>query len=375
MSAGESMESGELPLSVRAEAAAWLASLGGPHRTPELEVRFGRWLAESEPHRIAWERVSDAWDLAGGLAAKIVPREEPEARNQPEARAESEARDQLEARAQRAVREQSAARRRVRPRGILRFAAVALLAGAAAAWVLLLSRGGAVSTGTGERRVLSLQDGSRITLNTDTRLVVRYDTEARRVRLERGEALFEVRRAPSWPFIVTAGGREIRALGTAFEVRRYGEQQVSITLVEGRISVAPAGAGARLPRQEVTVLASPGQRVTFTPHEVPRLDKPVLKQVIAWQSGEVVFDDTRLSDAAEEMNRYSERRIVIEEPSVASLRVSGLFQAGDSLEFAQGVAETFGLRVESFGSRIVLARQDQAQQHRAQQDRARPPDR
>ncbi len=354
MSAGESLESGDLPLSVRAEAAAWLASLGGPHRTPELEVRFGRWLAESEPHRIAWERVSDAWDLAGGLAAKIVLREETEARDLPEVHDRPEARDQ------RAVRERSAARRRLRPRGILRLAAVVLLAGAAAAWVLLVSRGGAVSTGTGERRVLSLQDGSRITLNTDTRVVVRYDAEARRVRLERGEALFEVRRAPSWPFIVTAGGREIRALGTAFEVRRYGEQQVSITLVEGRISVAPADGGARLTRQEVTVLASPGQRVTFTPHEAPRLDRPVLKQVIAWQSGEVVFDDTRLSDAAQEMNRYSERRIVVEEPSVASLRVSGLFQAGDSLEFAQGVAETFGLRVENFGSRIVLTRPDRA---------------
>ncbi len=351
------MESGDLPLSVRAEAAAWLASLGGPHRTSELVARFRRWLAESEPHRTAWERVSDAWDLAGGLAAKIAPREEPAVCDRLCAVHDRPVHD-------RPVHDRPARHRAVRewmrPRAVRRLAAFAVLASVAAAWVLVLSRDGTVSTGTGERRVLSLQDGSRITLNTDTRVAVRYDKEARRVTLERGEALFEVRRAPTWPFIVTAGGREIRALGTAFEVRRYGEQQVSITLVEGRISVTPAGSAGSPPRREVTVLASPGQRVTFTPHQLPRLDRPVLKQMIAWQSGEVVFDDTRLSDAAREMNRYSERRIVIEEPGVAALRVSGLFQAGDSMEFAQGVAETFGLRVENFGSRIVLVRQDRA---------------
>ncbi len=327
MSAQGSRGSGDLPLSVRAEAAAWLASLGGPYRTPELEARFGRWLAECEPHRIAWERVSDAWDLAGGLARRIEPQEEA---------AESE---------------------RPRRRRLLALAgAAAVMLAAAAALALHFSLDGAVSTGTGERRVLLLQDGSRITLNTGTRVVVRYDARARRVRLERGEALFEVNRAPRWPFIVTAGGREIRALGTAFDVRRYGDEQVSITLVEGRISVVPADAGITPPSREVTVLASSGQRVTFAPHQAPALDRPVLEQVIAWQSGEVVFDDMRLSDAVREMNRYSERRIVIEDPRVAALRVSGLFQAGDSVEFAQGVAATFGLRAEDRGDRIVLVR-------------------
>ncbi len=327
MSGQGSKGSGDLPLSVRAEAAAWLASLGGPYRTPELEARFGRWLAECEPHRIAWERVSDAWDLAGGLARRIEP---------PEETTESE---------------------RPRRRGMLALAAAAaVMLGTAATLIFHFWHDGAVSTGTGERRVLVLQDGTRITLNTGTRVLVRYDAQARRVRLERGEALFEVKRAPSWPFIVTAGGREIRALGTAFEVRRYGEEQVSVTLVEGRISVAPAGEGIGPPMEKVTVLASPGQRVTFAPHQAPTLDRPVLQQVIAWQSGEVVFDDTLLSDAVREMNRYSERRIVIEDPSAAALHVSGLFQAGDSAEFAQGVAETFGLRAEDRGDRIVLVR-------------------
>lgn len=320
----------DLPLSVRAEAAAWLASLGGPRRTPELEVRFGRWLTESEPHRSAWERVSDAWDLAGGLASRIVP---------PEDVAEDVAEG-------------------ARPwsrRRVLMLTGAAGIAGAAGALGLLTSRRGTVSTGRGERRVVSLKDGTRVTLNTDTRLVVRYRAAARRVWLERGEALFEVAKAPHWPFIVTAAGHDIRALGTAFEVRRYAKRQVSITLVEGRISISPAWEGVKPALEPVTVLASPGQRLTFAPHRPPRLDRARLKQVIAWQSGEVVFDRTSLSVAASEMNRYSRLRIVIADPAAARLRLSGLFQAGDSAQFAEAVAETFRLRKTRTGDRIILA--------------------
>lgn len=335
MSPDDTTRGAELPLRVRAEAAAWLAILGGPRRSAQLEERFGHWLSESEPHRIAWARVSDAWDLSGGLARKIAPRDDE---------------------AERTSRRRTSRKRMSRGRPLLALAAALLLLAAAATSGVYLARRGVVSTGVGERREVSLHDGTRVTLNTNTRVIVHYDAEARRVQLERGEALFEVKRDPRWPFIVTAGTHEILALGTAFEVRRYGAQKVAITLVEGRISVAPAGAGIWPPPREVTVLAFPGQRLTFSPHQPPKLDRPVLEQVIAWQSGEVVFDHTRLAEAASEMNRYSERRIVITDPGIAALEVSGLFQAGDSVEFAQGVAATFGLRVKDEGRRILLAR-------------------
>jgi transmembrane sensor len=325
MSRDDSSAQSELPLRIKAEAAAWLAILAGPRRSAELEERFGRWLSESEPHRIAWERVSDAWDLSGGLARKIAPPDEAIERTSPR-------------------------------RPLLAFISAFLFLSAAAASAILLARRGIVSTGIGERRAISLPDGSRVTLNTDSRVVVRYDTEARRVRLERGEALFDVRRDPRWPFVVIAGTHEVLALGTAFEVRRYGAERIAITLVEGRISVAPASAGVRPPPREVTVLAHPGQRLTFTSHHAPTLDRPALEQVIAWQSGEVVFDHTPLAEAASEMNRYSERRIVVPDPDVAALEVSGLFQAGDSAQFAAGVAATFGLHVGTEGRRIVLSK-------------------
>jgi len=329
MSAGDSFRGAELSLRIRAEAAAWLAILAGPRRSPQLEDRFGHWLSESEPHRIAWERVSDAWDLSGGLARKIEPRDDAPDRTSP------------------------------RPPLLALVSALLFLAVAATSAVLLAHRG-IVSTGIGERREVALPDGTHVTLNTNTRVVVRYDSEARRVRLERGEALFQVRRDPHWPFVVIAGTHEVLALGTAFEVRRYGAQKVAITLVEGRISVAPASAGIWPPPQEVTLLVSPGQRLTFAPHRAPKLDQPALEQVIAWQSGEVVFDRTRLSQAAVDMNRYSDRRIVIRDPAIAALQVSGLFQAGDSIQFATAVAAMFGLHVKTEGRRIVLLRDARA---------------
>lgn len=317
---------------VRAEAAAWLAGLRRPNRASELEGRFRRWLAESEVNRIAWQRQSDAWELAGGLILRYQSR-----------------------RISRSRRIERLAQPADEPRRLL-FAAVAVLSAAlvalALAWIIS-SRPGSVTTALGERRVAVLPDGSRVTLNTDTRLIVRYDQRARRVLLIRGEALFDVIKGERRPFIVVAGPREIRALGTAFEVRRNAGGEIAVTLIEGRISIVPIG-GRRPAPDGMAVLESPGERMTFAPQRAPVIDHPVLRQLIAWQNGDVVFNGTTLPDAAREMNRYSERHIRIGDPALASLRIGGLFQAGDSMEFARAVAETFGLDLREEGTTVVL---------------------
>lgn len=328
---------GTLPLRVRAEAAAWLAGLRGSSRTSELDVRFKHWLAESEANRVAWEQQNDAWEIAGGLLSRFESvRESP---------------------TQTIRRDLSELRR-------LFFATVAVLSAAVAALVLawlIAGRAGAVTTATGERRTAVLPDDSRVTLNTDTRIVVQYTAKERRVRLDTGEALFEVRKDAGRPFVVVAGDREIRALGTAFEVRREEEGRVAVTLITGRISIAQEGgkseapARAESPVPEVTILSSPGQRITFVPHEPPKLDHPVLQQLIAWQSGEVVFNRTPLPEAAREMNRYSERQILVEGSGADALHVGGLFRAGESMAFAQAVAETFGLGMREEGRNIILS--------------------
>lgn len=330
---------GSLSLRVRAEAAAWLAGLRGSKRTSDLDGRFKRWLATSDANRAAWERQSEAWELAGGLRSRFES-----------------------AWAGRAARAR-AARERSQPRML--FAVIAVLSAALVALILarfVSTESGTVATASGEQRTVVLADGSRVTLNTDTRIAVRYDDRTRRVRLDRGEALFDVRPEHDRPFVVVAGRREVRALGTAFDVRREVTGKLAVTLIQGRVSIVPAAGWSRpivanvgrLP--DATVLASPGERATFTPDERPALDHPPLRQVIAWQSGQVVFNHTPLPEAVREMNRYSDRRIVLEGSDMESLHVGGLFQAGESTAFARAIAETFGLGMHAERDRIVLSR-------------------
>ena len=122
------------------------------------------------------------------------------------------------------------------PRAALAAAATVVLAVLATIFYLHTD---AVTTGVGELRTLTLDDGSRVHLNTDTRVRVDYDKQTRHVSLERGEALFEVAKQPDWPFVVTAGGREIKAFGTEFVVRRD-RKRLSVMLMEGKVKIGRA---------------------------------------------------------------------------------------------------------------------------------------
>jgi transmembrane sensor len=209
-------------------------------------------------------------------------------------------------------------------------------------------------------------------LNTATRARVRYDKQFRRVSIERGEALFEVARRPGWPFIVTAGGRQITAIGTEFVVRRN-DHGIEVTLVEGKVTVSPAassgavqGSGpvaqqaggqaqsAQSPQIQVYTLV-PGDRLTFADANPAKIDRPALERVTAWERGEVALDNTLLVDAVTEMNRYSREQIVIADPALAAIRVSGIFQAGDSANFVQAVTRTYHIRVLHQPEALILA--------------------
>jgi len=151
-----------------------------------------------------------------------------------------------------------------------------------------------------------------------------------------------------WPFVVTAGDREVTALGTAFLVRRD-EQRIAVTLVEGKVAVASSAASQ-------PALLTPGERLTFTHDRRPgKLDHPAVEKLTAWQRGKVPIDNLSLADAVAEMNRYSVVQLAIERPEAAQLRVSGIFSVGDSLSFARAVSQSYGLKVEEEPRRVVLS--------------------
>jgi transmembrane sensor len=223
--------------------------------------------------------------------------------------------------------------------------------------ILWLAPAPDLATEVGEQRLVTLKDGTHVFLNTATRIAVKFDANARWVELKSGEALFEVAKKPTWPFIVKAADRQIKALGTSFIVRRDATQ-TAVTLVEGTVSVTADGSSRN---QSVTAPAvpqvftlKPGQKLTFLGAQ-SRLDVTPLDKAVAWRRGEIIFDDTSLSDAAAELNRYSKDRIVVERPDAQAVRVTGLFQTGDSLSFAHAVAQSYGLTVEERKDAIVLS--------------------
>jgi transmembrane sensor len=329
-----------------AEAAAWIARLHGEDRTAPVEAGFQRWLAANPDHRAAFDMANDIWAGAEHLPKPPTPT---------------------------FVRWPKAGLVVTLPRALAAAALVAIVA----IGVSLYSRDAGLATRVGEQRNLTLEDGTRISLNTASRVHVRYDRTARRVELDEGEAYFEVAKRPRWPFIVIAGGKQVVARGTAFLVRRD-EDSLAVTLVEGKVIVGPAGETvASIPtasgstagtsessnivghrRGAVTaadVTLVPGQRLTFADHEQPRLDRPPLERVIAWQRGQIILDHTPLADAVAEMNRYSRVTLKIEEPEARRAEVTGIFRIGDSHSFAQAVAETYHLEVADRGGQIVLS--------------------
>ncbi|ATY31569.1 FecR family protein [Sphingomonas psychrotolerans] len=194
-------------------------------------------------------------------------------------------------------------------------------------------------TGVGERRVLALADGTRVTLNTGSELQVFRQGSERRSTLVSGEAMFDVAHDPEHPFVVEAAGRYVRALGTSFIVRNDA-QRLDVTLLTGSVDVGSIANAATRP-----VRLTPGERYRGTGTSAPSLDRPKLDMVTAWRHGELVLDQTPLPEAVAEMNRYSSRPIVLQGPELARLRLSGVFQTSDSVSFATTVGAIYGVRV------------------------------
>jgi len=226
-------------------------------------------------------------------------------------------------------------------------------------------------TGVGEQRMVMLEDGTRISLNTNTLVTVDIGSARRFVDVRQGEALFEVAKDPKRPFVVRAGGSEVEAVGTVFSVR-YGvgqgasERALAVALVEGEVNVRAApGSSARANSSAAVIAMKPGERIrlvqpastgTATATASPaQIDWPRMDQVLAWRRNEAVFDDVALADAVAEMNRYSRTPLVlIDKAALPGLRVSGQFRTGDSARFAQAVAALHGLVIHERDGRLEL---------------------
>jgi transmembrane sensor len=342
-------EYGPVPEDATEAAAWWHELLDEACGDPEIEARFEAWLESSADNTSAWRRVALAWD--GAVQAAAQPR--------------------VLAHRRRALDSRPRAPRLAALAAGLCLAA-ALAASAAVGWRLLApvtdteavhiaqTAPGEYVTAVGQRSTVLLDDGSRVELNTASRITVAMEGIERRVRLAEGQALFEVAPDPARPFVVEAGDRRITALGTVFDVRvGEAERSVQVTMVEGltRVERSRAAEGEQAEDEEPSVELGAGEQLIARPAAAAERRSVNASRVTSWRQGRLVFENDPLAEAVAEVNRYARRAIVLDDPELAELRVSGVFTAGRSEVFIEALEGVHGLRVaRTEADRIVLAR-------------------
>jgi len=224
----------------------------------------------------------------------------------------------------------------------------------ASTYVARLWDEGRYKTRIGEMRVIPLNDGSVVTLNTSSEIVVRYAAAQRNIELVQGEALFDVAKNKQRPFIVQTGTTQVRAVGTSFSVKALPDQPVQVLVQEGIVEVKRRD----VPVAPAIMVAANGRAIA--PIDAPIVANPLetaeVGRELAWRVGRIAFHGEALGDAAAEFARYSAVRIRIDDPKVANEKVIGLFVSTDPVGFANAVAVSFDLRADINGEEIRLSR-------------------
>lgn len=321
-----------------ATAAAWRVRLteAGLESSAALEA----WLAEDAANEAAWRQVAAPWNLLSEHAT--IP-EVMAARRAALARAGT----------------QSASDSRS---GAVRWFALAAGVIAAVAITLWWWNASPAEYGTesGERRVVTLEDGSKVSLDSNSLVQVRYSGDARHLKLARGQARFDVAHQARRPFVVDAGDRTVVATGTSFNIDLR-ESQVVVTLIEGHVIVTsraprlPAVAQPKSPAPAVRLEAGETLTASIDTVAPPRIEKAQLDTVTAWESGRLIFDNETLAAVVDRIGRYSGQRIVIADSHVAQLRISGVFNVGDVTTFVDTVSRYLPVRATpGYDGTIVL---------------------
>jgi transmembrane sensor len=302
----------------KAEAAAWLARLHADDRSVDDEEAFRAWLESKPDNARAFDAVTTVWDVTEGLLASSALSRRPA---------------------------------RIRRRTILAgLGSLAAVGASFAVWEEAYA--GVYETAVGEQKRVRLSDGTEAFLDTDTRIRERFTQSLRAVEIDRGMVDFHVKPDARRPFVVEAAGQRIVADRTTFDVRRDGSR-VSVVLLEGRATVL---AIARIAPQRFVL--EHGQRAIMAQNIPIHIDRPNLTPLTAWQSGQAIFESETLAAAVAEMNRYSTLQLIVEDPVVAELRLSGVYRVGDNEAFARSVSQLVPVIIEHYPDHIALVRDE-----------------
>ena len=329
---------------IEAEAFAWVVKLDSGEVSSEDHAAFREWRERSQRHRDALMQACDFWGGLDQLSHLDVLSED-----RPSAAGEAVAPSVVSRR-----------RKAFRPRLFAATAAIVLLVGVAA----ILRYEGLdsteqpqfYSTEVGAQETILLPDGSEVILNTDSRMEVRFSRARRDVRLLQGEAHFEVVSDPDRPFAVLAGNSAVRAVGTAFTVRMF-EQNVQVIVTEGSVELHALEAAAA--DEDVARIdsnnsdfrrlanVSAGQNAVFGAEieQIQTVNEDTIRRQLAWHQGMLTFAGDPLSKVVDDVSRYTEISITIDDPALLNLPVGGLFRIGDVEALFDAVQQSLGVRV------------------------------
>ena len=322
-------ESGQIPQDTKtaeivALASAWLERRDGDDWTDADQGGLDAWLAKSLGNQVEFWRVEAAWKRADRLGALRSPGHR-------------------------------SGRAQFWP---LLFGAAAVFVGVV---VLAIGRNGYLSpsnektyrTPIGGHEIITLTDGSKVELNTDTVLRTEIGARYRTAVLEKGEAYFSIRHDSIRPFVVSAAGHRITDLGTKFLVRNSGGA-LEVALVEGSAKFESADAWIQ---QHFAVL-TPGDVVVATASSMSEVRKAPQQLLgdLGWRRGVIVLHRTALADAVAEFNRYNTQKLAISNPDVGELMLGGTFPIHDVEAFTRVAQQVFGLKVERRNGEILISR-------------------
>lgn len=316
---------------IHEQAEYWFMRLQAEDCSAQERMAFQQWRTASPAHAAAYRRTAALWAEVGSVADDAGIR-----------RLVAETLIETVPPAQRA--RHGAGWRKVVPALAASLMVVAAGWGAYGWW----SEQGVHSTGLGERLVVALEDGSSMTLNTRTRVRVRYTEHERVLDLLAGEALFDVARDSLRPFRVRAGDGRVTALGTRFQVRREADD-LRVVLLEGRVAFEQPHAAP--------VELLPGEQIRVADAQPAAPEVVDVEAAMSWMQGRMVFRATPLDEAVAEANRYARTRIRLGDPALAGMRISGTFVTGDSELLVAALEANMPLRADtSRRGEIVLRR-------------------
>ncbi len=370
---------------VEEAAARWFWKRDSGDWTDADQARFDAWLHGATAHRIAYIRLKAGWKgaarmqaLGAGIPAGVIPSPGAWGDRYFPGGAAYNGLAPADDRGLAGTSSSELSLPKVLPSaGTGAHPAVRNWAFAAAALLMLatglyihnadLLHGHQYSTPIGGLDTVPLADGSRITLNTDTRIRVELSDTERRIELDKGEAFFEVAKDPARAFVVQVNDKRVTAVGTRFSVRRVGDGaragEIEVVVTEGRVKLEqgpPAfvpGSKAGPAVGSATALdAGAVARTSRTEVLVRQGLAPEAEQLLSWRTGFLVFEATTLADAVAEFNRYSTRKIVVADPSIAALRIGGNFRSSNTDAFLWLLQNGFPVDVQYHDNRIVLTR-------------------